>query len=219
MATSTFSQRGSSNKFNGPIRDSVRSSWSLNVGSSFFNVGSVLDEHFTPGSHVSFRFGYHFFKSSKLLNGSIGLQYSEDAFSLTNEKLVPVDGELTYEPIVVDDFGGLQVKLRSIAIPILFAIHPRDVDFLNRFKLELGFVPAFNFKEVAQGITFVDNSITYKTREKFDLDMPQVKLSALAVLSYRNVAAFYEYGLQPNFKGKHFNVARSSIGLSFFLRL
>jgi hypothetical protein len=102
---------------------------------------------------------------------------------------------------------------------LLVALQARDVDVLDRFKLELGFLPAFNFKEVAQGMTYVDQSITYKIREKFDLDMPQIKFSLLGVLSYRNIALFYEYGLQPNFAGTHFNVARSSVGASFFIRL
>lgn len=215
-----FSQgRGSSNKFSGPIRDSIRTSWSINVGSSFFNAGTSLNDHFSPGSHVSVRFGYHFLKSSKLLNGSIGLQYSEDAFGLKDEKLAFFDGALTYAPLVVDNFGGVQVKLRSLAVPLLLAIHARDVKNLNRFKLELGVLSAFNFKNVAQGITYIDESVKYKIREKFDLDMPKLKFSALAVLSYRNIAAFYEYGIQPNFDGTYFNVARSSVGLSIFIRL
>lgn len=202
-----------------PMDESTRISLSLNLGDCFFNPGTTFDERFSSGLHVSGRFGYHLLRTSKLLNGSIGFQFAEDGVALTNEKVILDNGEITYQDLNVDEFGGVQLKFKSIGIPLLISIHARDVNFLNRFKLEFGFIPSYNFRTVNQGITYVDNEVNYKQREKFELDQPLFRFSLLGTLSYKNFAFFYEHGLQPGFSGMHFNAARSTVGGSFFIRI
>lgn len=188
---------------------------SFNLGASMINPGNVNYDRYSPGVHWSVRLRLKFAKSSNLVNGSIGLQFSEDGYTLNQEKLIP--GEvLTYEPINVEDFGNVQVKMRSLSVPLLIEFRARKVRFLNRFKLETGLMLGWNASRVIQGISFTENDIVHKRKEKFDLDLPFWKTGWLTVLSFDNISVFYEHGFGNGTSSDHFNVARSSMGLSLF---
>ena len=158
---------------------------------------------------------FRFVKNPKLINGAIGIQYSENKFDLGDQYANISNEGVILLPTGYNNLTFNRITLRSWSIPIMLYIRAREVPFLNKFKFGVGFIPGLNLENGIQKTKYHVDDKNYILKESSDFNMRHLRASLLFELSFNNFSFFYELGINQDSSLYNFTEGVNKIGMGF----
>jgi hypothetical protein len=196
-------------------KDTSRRLLQFNFGQSAFKNNKPISDDFLPSVHYDIKLMFKFLKNPKFINGAIGIQFSENMFNVADQYADISDEGIVLSPSGYNDLKYNRIKLRSLSIPMMIYIRPREVRFLNKFKLGVGFIPGFNFKNGIQKKKYQVDDKNYILKESSDFDMTDLRASLMFELSFNNLSFFYELGINRQSSLGNFTEGINKLGIGF----
>lgn len=203
--------------YNPDYEDTNRAYGQANFGANSFKNYSDLAQDFKSSYQYDIKLMFKFIKDPKLINGAIGIQFSENNFNLENQYADIFDNGVVLEPIGVNNVIFNRVKMRSINIPIMMHLRARDVNVLNKFKFGVGIVPGFNFQEGVQKTRYSIGDKRYLLKERSNFDLSTYRGSFLFEIFFNNITFYYEHGINTPGASHNFTTGVNKFGVGFVL--
>ena len=187
----------------------------FNLGQSSFKSDKPISNDFLPSMHYDIKLMFRFVKNPKLINGAIGIQYSENKFDLGDQYANISNEGVILLPTGYNNLTFNRIILRSWSIPIMLYIRAREVPFLNKFKFGVGFIPGLNLENGIQKTKYHVDDKNYILKESSDFNMRHLRASLLFELSFNNFSFFYELGINQDSSLYNFTEGVNKIGMGF----
>ena len=201
-------------------KDTSRLLVQFNLGQSSFKSDKPISNDFSPSIHYDIKLMFKFVKNPKLINGAIGIQFSESMFDLGDQYAdISEEGggtgssSITISPSGYEGLIYNRIKLRSLNIPIMLYMRAREVHFLNKFKFGVGFIPGLNLENGIQKTKYKVDDKNYILKESSDLNMRLLRASLMFELSFNNFSFFYELGINQDSSLYNFTEGINKIGM------
>lgn len=188
-----------------------------NVGESYFKSYALISNDFRPSFQYDIKLMFKFIKNPKLINGAIGVQFSENTFSLKDQYAIISEDGIALTPLNFDELIYNRIRMRSINMPVMLHLRARNVNFLKKFKFGVGVVPGFNFSNGLQKTNYTLADRAYVLKEKSDFDMTTIRGSFLFEIFFNNLSLYYEHGINAPGGSQNFTTGINKLGFGIAL--